>query len=332
MKGRLKKFLIISFVFTFCFMGVTGLGFGADPKFIKIAGSSLTGTWFRICAATAEILNQNVKNVIFTATLGSGLGNIKRVDSGQLYMGLTMTSSGQLAYTGQPPFDKKYAGFRALLTVYVNPYELVVPANSDIQSVKDLVGKSFSPGMIGWSTELFSKTLLNAYGLSYEDIQKGGGKVHHVRWDETVKLMKDRRLDAAMFATPDPVPQIMDINTVMPIRIIQVEKSVMDTIIQQYPALVTLKTPGGTYKGQPDDIFNIADGVMMLIREEVSDDLAYNITKAIYDNTKTLGTVHPALKGLDPKRGLEGIDVPIHAGAVKYYEEQGIKISDALKK
>jgi len=319
--------MIISFVLAFCFMGATGLSFGADPKFIKVAGSSITGTWFRICAATSEILNQNVKDVIFTATLGSGLGNIKRVDGGQIYMGLTMTSSSQLAYTGRPPFDKKYGKFRALLTVYINPYELVVPANSDIQSAKDLVGKRFSPGMIGWSTELFSKNLLDAYGLSYQDIEKGGGKVHHIRWGETVKLIKDRRLDAAMFATPDPVPQIMDINTVMPIRMIQVENSVMDKIIQKFPALVKVTTPGGTYKGQPDDVTHIADGVMMMIREDVSDDLAYNITKAIYSNVGTLGKVHPALKGLTPKRGLEGIEVPVHPGAAKYYEEQGIKIS-----
>jgi len=304
----------------------TGVSFGEDPKFIKVAGSSITGTWFRICAATAEILNQNIKDVIFTATLGGGLSNIKRVDGGQIYMGLTMASSAQLAYNGRHPFKQKYKGLRALLTVYINPYELVVPAKSDIHSVKDLVGKRFSPGMIGWSTELFSKILLKAHGLTYEDIEKGGGKVYHVRWGETVKLMKDRRLDAAMFATPDPVPQIMDINTVIPIRIIQVEKSVMDKITQEYPAFVTLKTPGRTYKGEPNDRINIADGVLMLIRKDVSGNLAYRIAKAVYENVGILGKVHPAMKGLNPERGLQGIEVPIHPGAVKYYEEKGIKI------
>lgn len=332
MKRNVKKGIVFVSIVAFCLMMSVGASFAEDPKFIKVAGSGITGTWFRICAATAEILNQNIKETVFTATLGGGLSNIKRVDGGQIYMGLTMTSSSQLAYTGQKPFDKKYDSFRALLTVYINPYELIVPAKSDIHSVKDLVGKTLAPGLIGWSTELFSQIALKAHGISYEDIKKGGGKVYFVRWGESVRLMKDRRLDAAMFATPDPVPQIMDINTVMPIRIIQIEKPIMDKILKQYPAMVTLKTPGGTYKGEPNDRINIADGVMMMIRKDVSEDLAYKITKTIYDNVKILGRVHPALKGLSPKRGIEGIKVPIHAGAVKYYEEQGITIPQELKK
>jgi TRAP transporter TAXI family solute receptor len=326
MKGKKCKFLLVSTIMILCLGFNAGKGMAEDPEFVKIAGSGIAGTWFRICAATAEILNQNLKDTVFTATLGGGLSNIKRVESGQIYMGLTMTSSGLLAHTGKYPFKQKYGKSRALLTVYINPYELVTPAKSEIRGVKDMLGRRFAPSLPGWSTELFSQILLKAHGMSYEDIEKAGGKVHFVNWTEMVKLMKDGRLDAAMFATPDPVPQIMDINTVMPVRIVQVEKPVIDKILEEYPSFVTIKTPANTYKGQTEDVVNIADGVMLMISEDASDHLAYSIVKTIYDNVKTLGKVHPALKVLNPKRGLEGIKIPLHPGAAKYYKEQGIAV------
>lgn len=297
------------------------------PQFIKIAGSSLAGTWFRICAMTAAVLNEKVEGTTFSATLGGGITNIKRIDSAELEMGLAMTSGLGFANFGTGPFEgNPTSKVAALGVLYKSPYHVVVHANSDIKSPADLADKEIAVGKNGWSTELFARTLLKSYDLSYDKIKQDGGRIHFVGWGPMARLMKDKRIDAAVFATAVPVPQLLDVTTAHPIRVLSIDQAHLDWFAENYPAYYPMTIPKGSYKGHEQDATTFGDSVTMTINRDIDADLVYEITKAMYENKTILAKVHGALNSMSPENALQGIKVKLHPGAYRYYKEEGIDV------
>ena len=329
MLRRIVSFLtVLALLAGAAFIGSGNQAVAAErPKFIKIAGSSLAGTWFRICAMAAAILNEKVKGTTFSATLGGGISNIQRLDSAQLEMGLAMTSGLGFAKYGTGPFKgKPTSKVAAIGVLYKSPYHVVVHANSNIKSPADFLGKEIAVGKNGWSTELFTRTLLEAYDLSYDKITKSGGRIHFVGWGPMARLMKDKRIDAAVFATPVPVPQLLDVTTTRPIRVLGIDKQHLDWFAKNYPAYYQMTIAKGSYKGHEQDATTFGDSVTMAVNRDIDDDLVYEITKALFGNTKILAKVHKALSSMAPENALTGIKVPLHPGAYRFYKEKGIKV------
>lgn len=298
-----------------------------QPKFAKIAGSGLAGTWFRISAMAAAILNEKVPGTTFSATLGGGITNIQRIEAGDLEMGLAMTSGLGFAHYGKGPFkDKKTEGVAAITVLFQSPYHLVVRKDSPIKSPADLAGKSIAVGKSGWSTELFAQSLLEAYGLSYDKIRKAGGKIHFVGWGEMTRLLKDNRIDAAFFATPVPVPQLLDVTTATPIRVLNIDDKQLKWFSENYPAYYEMTIPAGAYKGHDTDVTTLGDSVTLTVNKNIDADLIYNVTKALFENKKVLVKVHKAVGSMSPENALKGVKIPLHPGAYRYYKEIGVEV------
>ncbi len=329
MLGRITSFLsVLVLLAGTAFIGSANQAVAAErPEFVRIAGSSLAGTWFRISAMAAAILNEKVEGTTFSATLGGGISNIKRIDSAKLEMGLAMTSGLGFANFGTGPFKgSPTSKVAAIGVLYKSPYHVVVHANSDIKSPADLAGKEIAVGKNGWSTELFARTLLESYDLSYDKIKQGGGRIHFVGWGPMARLMKDKRIDAAVFATPVPVPQLLDVTTSHPIRVLGIDKQHLDWFAKNYPAYYQMTIPKGSYKGHEQDITTFGDSVTMTINRDIDDDLVYEITKALFENKNILAKVHKALASMAPENALMGIKVPLHPGAYRFYKEKGINV------
>lgn len=331
-KLNLRRLAIVSLSFTALSVGAAPAQAAEQPKFVKIAGSGLAGTWFRISAIASAILNEKVPGTTFSATLGGGLSNLKRIESEELEMGLSMTSALGFARYGTGPFkDKATSNVRSIGVLYQSPYHVVVRADSSIQSIADFKDKEIAVGKSNWSTELFSTILLESYGLTYDKINAGGGRVHLVGWGPMTRLIKDKRLDAGVFATPIPVPQLLDITTSTPIRVLPVEPKQLAWFKKNYPAYYEMTIPAGSYKGHDKDVTTLGDSVTMTIGSKFPDDFVYNVTKALFDNKKVLVKVHGALKGMSPETALEGVKMPLHSGAYRFYKEAGVDVPAEIK-
>jgi TRAP transporter TAXI family solute receptor len=301
------------------------------PKFIKIAASSMGGTWFPICAASAEVLNRNVKGIIFTATLGGGISNIKNIEAGNLYMGLGTSSASYTASKGSKPFTKQVKKVRSIGVYYTYPYNLVVRADSDIHSVKDLAGKKIGVGKKGWSTEQFMKSLLEVYGMSYESIKAKGGHVTFAGWSQMRSMFKDKKLNFIIDPGPPPSPGITEVAALIPVRLLDIGAGTIEKVRKINPGYSTVNIPAGLYRGQDKKVVCVGDPTGMMISSDVADDLAYGITKAIFENTKDISKVHKVLKGMSVQKALRGAYLPLHPGAYKYYQEKGIAVPGHLK-
>jgi TRAP transporter TAXI family solute receptor len=301
------------------------------PQFIKVAASSMGGTWFPLCAATTEVLNNHVKGTVFTTTLGAGISNLRNIEAGTLYMGLSTSTSSYLASEGIKPFTKKATKLRWIGTYYTYPYNLVVRADSKIYSIKDLDGKKVGTQTVGMAGEDFFRNLLTIYGMSYETIKAKGGYVTFAGWGEMNAMFQDRKLDFIIDPNCPPSAGIMEITALTRIRLLEVSPEAIEKLKKINPGYSTVEIPGGLYRGQEKSVVCVGDPTGMVISSDIAEDLAYEITKAIFENTKTIAKVHSVLKGFSIENALKGAYLPLHPGAYKYYQEKGIAVPDRLR-
>ncbi len=333
MKKRTKKSVIVIY---FCAMAILTFmvsnGYsGERPKFIKIAAASMGGTWFPLCAATAEIMNQKLEGVIATTTLGGGISNLKNIENGNIYMGMSGNSGAYLALKGLEPFTKEYKKVRSLFIFYLSPYHLIVRKDSKIFAVKDLVGKNLVVGEKGWVTEMFMRNLLHAHGLSYEIIKEKGGNINFAGFSQMRIMLLDRKVDFMPDTGIDPSPGIMEITARTPIRLIDIGEKGVKEVRKLNPGYSKITVPGGIYRGQEEDVLCVGEPTGMYISSDLDEKFVYEITKAIFENIKMIKTVHVALKDFSIETALNGAYVPLHPGAYKYYKEKGLEIQDYLR-
>lgn len=318
-----KKIIILLLIYglSICFVSFAQ---AAEIRPLKIGAGSVGGTWFPMMAATMVVINDNVPEVISTVVPGDAISNARNVDSNRFDLGLVYLSSAYDASMGLFPFKKKLENIRAIGNYPSAPYQFTVRANSDIRSIKDLYNKNIAVGKRGGGQDLNFSRLLGMYGLSYESIEKEGGRIHFLSYQETKMLLKDNKIDMGIFDAAPPDANIVEVEMNRPYRVLNIESDILDAYLKKYPGILSFTVLKGDYKGQDEDAHTIAWAPLFIASESLPEDLVYNITKAIYDNVETLSKGFPRLSLLSPKMAVEGVVIPFHPGAKKYFEEKGV--------
>ena len=187
-----------------------------------------------------------------------------------------------------------------------------------VGAVADLDGKSLSVGAAKSGTELNARAILKAAGLSYADL----GKVEYLPFGESVELMKNRQLDATLQSAGLGVASIRDLATAIKIVVVPVPADVVAKVGD--PAYQPAVIPANTYAGQTTDVPAVAIPNFLVSHSGVSNDLAYQMTKALYTNIDTLYAAHNSIKVMKRENAIKGMPVPLHPGAERYYREVGL--------
>jgi TRAP transporter TAXI family solute receptor len=241
-------------------------------------------------------------------------------------MGFTYTDTVADAWDGKGVFKTPHRKIRAIGVYYQDTFSIAVRADGDIRSFKDLAGKSITAGKPGFGSTAAFEHILKEYGLSFEKIRETGGKVNFVGWSEGVLLMQDRHVVAMLTAQAIPAPLIQEVETSYPLRVLGVEPKILDELISKYPGYVKLLIKAGTYKGQKEDVWVLGSSNLLICKESLPEDLVYQITKAIYENVSEMALSASWLKNMSYKTAMEGVVIPFHQGAAKYFREKGLQI------
>lgn len=277
------------------------------------------GTFFPLGGGMAKVINDKGIAQVTVETSGGSVENARLLGRIDADLGLLETGIAYYAAEGIEMFEgEKYENLRGIMTVYPNLLQMVVKADSGIESYVDLKGKKVVVGQPGSSSMLNLELVLNEYGLSIDDLN-----AQYSGFGEGIDLLKDGQVEATLVDVGVPAPAIIDIATQHHINILSIDEEVIESIAEKYAYFSNkVVIPAGTYNNQDEDIITAGVKVMLATRADLSEELVYNMTKTIFEEKETIANIHSSGENINIDEALESMSIPLHPGAQKYIEEQ----------
>lgn len=251
------------------------------------------------------------------------VANIRRIESGESTFGLSQTDVAYAAFHGEGPFaaagpDPK---LRMLIAFYPEAFTVVARADTGIRDFQDLRGKRLGIGKSGAGYTFTRDVVLGFYGWTISDTER----VLELGPAEQNQALCSDKVDAIIFQAGHPNGLTQEATTGCQARLVRVAGPPIDRLLAAHPYYIASVIPGGMYAGNPDDIPTFGTQAMLVTSSNQSDELAYAVVKAVFENFADFRRLHPALSTLDIKVMVPSEAVmPIHPGALRYYREAGL--------
>ena len=313
------KSLVRKCVIGTSFVAATSVASAAT--FVNVLTGGTSGVYYPLGVTLSQIYGEVIADskVQVQATKASA-ENLNLLQAGRGEIGFSLGDSVSDAWKGNADagFAKPLDKLRAIASVYPNYIQIVALADANVKSLADLKGKRISVGAPRSGTELNARAILRAAGLSYNDF----AKVEYLPFGESVELMKNRQIDVTLQSAGLGVAALRDLSAAVKVNFVPIPAEVVAKVGD--PAYQAAKVPADTYEGQTADIDTVAINNLLVTHEKVSDDVAYQMTKGIFDNLERLGTSHSAARQIKLEKAAEGLPIPLHPGAEKFYREKGL--------
>jgi hypothetical protein len=313
------KSLVRKCVIGTAFVAATSVASAAT--FVNVLTGGTSGVYYPLGVTLSQIYGEVIADskVQVQATKASA-ENLNLLQAGRGEIGFSLGDSVSDAWKGNADagFAKPLDKLRAIASVYPNYIQIVALADANVKSLADLKGKRISVGAPRSGTELNARAILRAAGLSYNDF----AKVEYLPFGESVELMKNRQIDVTLQSAGLGVAALRDLSAAVKVNFVPIPAEVVAKVGD--PAYRAAKVPANTYEGQTADVDTVAINNLLVTHEKVSDEVAYQMTKGIFDNLERLGTSHSAARQIKLEKAAEGLPIPLHPGAEKFYREKGL--------
>ena len=292
----------------------------AAPTFINILTGGTSGVYYPIGVGLSQLYSNGIEGskTSVQATKAS-VENLNLLQAGRGELALALGDSVADAWNGveEAGFKAPLSKLRAIAGTYPNYIQIVASKESGIKTLADLKGKTISVGAPKSGTELNARAIFKAAGLSYEDM----AKVEFLPYAESVELIKNRQLDATLQSSGLGMAAIRDLAATLPITFVSVPAEVTAKIgnAAYQPASI----PAGTYDGQDADVPTVAITNILVSHDGVSEEVAYQMTKLMFENLERLVNAHSAAKDIKLESAAKNLPIPLHPGAERYYKEVG---------
>lgn len=311
-------------LFATCLAGCGGGGEkdSSDPTRMSFASGGTSGTYYPIASAISNLWNANVEGLtVDVTTTGASAENLNLIKNDGAEVALVQNDVMFYAYTGTESFSDvdKNESFLTLGTVYPEVVQLVVAGNSGIETLADLKGKTVSIGDLGSGVESNAKQILAAAGISLDEIT-----VRNLGFAESANGIKDKALDAAFVTAGTPTTAVTELATTNDIKILSLDQDVIDTLCAEYGYYTPFTIPADVYG--VDAANTVAVKATIIVKADLSEELVYNMTKALFENLDVVAEAHAKGKEMSLEGAIEGVSVPLHPGAAKYYAEKGLNV------
>ncbi|WP_136069384.1 TAXI family TRAP transporter solute-binding subunit [Modicisalibacter radicis] len=293
---------------------------------LLIGSTSSSSSHYSYFVAVNQIINDQVEGVSTSvAETGATVDNLRRLSRDQIDLGLVTTNTGYHAYQGQGEFEGRAVDSRLLWVYTVAPQNVVLREDAGVDELAGLEGVRLNPGITGSATEATTEAVLSTLGIEPDYVRGSTSDV--------VSAIKDGRIAGYVKSgVGDRLDgSTLDIATFTPITVLGLSDDQAATLREQMPDVAVVDVPAGAAEGVPG-YRTWAFGVAVHANPNLDEESAYRIVKAVMENPEPQANAFSAIKGADmAKMTLQVGSVPLHAGAARYYREQGLEIPDALK-
>ncbi|WP_349729449.1 TAXI family TRAP transporter solute-binding subunit [Peribacillus frigoritolerans] len=320
---KFNKYFLLVMILT-----VTGIITACGDSKEKVSGSGnqdlslLTGgtggTYYPLGGQIGKIISDKTKAKITPQTSGASAENMETLRAGEAEIAFSQTDIAAYALEGKEMFDgKPIDNIQAISSLYPETVQIVTTAKSGIKSVEDLKGKKVSVGAPGSGAYINAMQILEIHGLTEKDI-----KGQNLSFDESTEGIQAGSIDAAFITAGTPTGAVDALSVQNDIIILPIAEDKIQALVKKYPYYAEDTIPSGTYKIK-SEVKTVAVKAMLVVTKDLDEDLVYEMTKAVYDNTDKI--THAKGKFITAETALEGLgDMEVHPGAAKYFKEKGV--------
>ena len=295
------------------------------PVYLSMGTSSIGGTSHILGSGMAKIVRDEFPYIRIAAEItGGSPDNLRLAETGKVQFGLSTADAVHDSYNGagQFGFTKANKNLRGIVSGYPAICQIYTLAKSDIKQISDLRGKKISLGAVGSIGNSMMPIILEQYGM----VMKKDWYPEYLGHADGAAALGDRHVDAVIVAGSTPIAAVMSISTTHDIRLLPIDQDKLNAILAPRPFWKPWTIPPGIYRkvDYPVNTFLVAH--MLFADKNVPEDIVYNITKVILENTDKLAKIHKegaSFTTKDVKMAIDGV-VPFHPGAEKYLKEKGI--------
>lgn len=295
---------------------------------LSIATGGTGGVYYPIGGGLAELINRHINGYAAVAEVtGASVENMALIHTGDSDIAIALGDTVSQAYKGEGPFQNRKVNVRALASVYPNAVQIVLPGNSPIRSLADLKGKRVSVGAPGSGTEINARVLLEANGITYRDL----AAAQRLNFNETADALRDGDIDAGIWSVGPPTSSIMNLAASRNIRLLSLSPEEVAKAREIEPIFAEFTLEKGIYDGVTSDVRTVGIPNVLAVNANMSNELAYQLTKLLYERINDLIAIHPAARDTTVEFSIGSSPVPLHPGALRYYEEIGTQIPAHLR-
>lgn len=299
--------------------GNGGEGEGETPDFLTLLTGGTSGTYYPLGGEMASSISDETGIQTDAISSNASADNIIDLDNGEAELAMVQTDTLDQALEGTGVFDgEPVDNILALGSLYPETVQIVTSADSDIESVEDLEGQTVSVGAPGSGTFINAEQILEAHGLSLEDID-----AENLDFGESTGGIQDGNIDAAVITGGTPTGAVEELTATVDVRVLPIEQDVIEELSEEYPYYAEDIVEAGTY-GIEEDVTTVAVLAMIAVSDSLSEDVVYDITQAIYENTEDMA--HARSEDITLDTALDGISTDLHPGAESYFNDQGIEM------
>ena len=307
--------------YLFCLAATTMLSLPAMAAEMRLMTGPQGGVWVPLGGQLKDLWEKAVPGLAVQALPGAGIANVRAIEENKAEVGFGNSISTVDGLAGNAPFPKKHENICNVASLYPQYFQMLVPVDSGIKTVKDLKGKAITTQPRGNTGELITGQLLKVHGMSYSDV-----KISFVSYTDSVEQVKDGHAQAFSLGTAIPSGAVMDLASARDVKLLDLSAD-LDGMRKLNPGYTLVTVPKGTYPKQGEDVKVIGYATHIVASCKLPAEQVYAMTKAIADNVPALAATSKALAGLTPKLMAEDVGVPFHPGAAKFYKEKGITVA-----
>ena len=298
----------------------------ADQTFVTIGTGGVTGVYYPTGGAICRLVNKTRKEHGIRCSVestGGSVYNLNMIAAGELDMGVAQSDWQYHAYNGTSKFKDKGPNkdLRAVFSVHPEPFTVVARADSGIKDFKELKGKRVNIGNPGSGQRGTMEVVMGAVGWTKDDFKLAS----ELKSAEQSKALCDNKIDAMVFTVGHPSGSIKEASTSCDSVLVNVTGPEIDKLVADNAYYRMATIPGGMYRGTDSDTNTFGVGATFVTSSKVSEDVIYNVVKAVFENFDQFKKLHPSFSVLKKEEMIkDGLSAPLHKGAVKYYKEAGL--------
>jgi TRAP transporter TAXI family solute receptor len=329
-----KRWAVISvcvFVLAFMVFSTTRAA-GPDPKkvsaVLKAGGGAVGGIGYMVMTGMSKVVRGVYPKIDTTVVPGGWVGNLFRVNTGEMDIGSTTTAMCALAAAKRAPFDKPLPNIKSLYSTQDRLYYFaIVRKDAPVNSLRELFDKKPAIRLCtiqkGTTTELMWRNVFESQGVKWADVNKWGGKINFVAWGDGVSLVKDGHADGILAVGVKKIGWAMDLVNAREMKILKWDDDLLGMLNKKF-GFSQGAIPANTYPGITEDAVCPTDSGSVIVNAKVSDTVVEAILTALADNDKDYQQHHKALVNFKAEGMAKTLQLPLHPAAEKFYKNRNI--------